>query len=124
VGAYTGRVPGMGVFSQVCSMGDHDLVSVVEGVFARVAVADIDAALPVYQQLSASTEVRWFRFGDIEVAWVGHFLLLRGAPETIEKYQRVATLHVSHIHAAAIVVSAGGVARHPDRAIFEYIKPR
>ncbi|MGH3511972.1 MAG: VOC family protein [Pseudonocardiaceae bacterium] len=121
-------------------MGDHDLVSVVEGVLARVAVADIDAALPVYEQLSDSTEMRRFRVGDVELAWVGDFLLLSGSPEAIEKYHRVATLLVNDIHAAAaIVVSAGGVvlegpgeapngprmiARHPDGAIFEYIEPR
>ncbi|MGH3570792.1 MAG: VOC family protein, partial [Pseudonocardiaceae bacterium] len=131
---------GDGVFYEVCSMGDHDLVSVVEGVLARVAVADIDAALPVYEQLSDSTEMRRFRVGDVELAWVGDFLLLSGSPEAIEKYHRVATLLVNDIHAAAaIVVSAGGVvlegpgeapngprmiARHPDGAIFEYIEPR
>ena len=115
-------------------------VSVVEGVLARVVVDEIDSGLPIYERLSAGSPLRRFNFRDVELAWVGHFLLLSGSAEATQKYQRVATLLVNEIDAAAaIVTSCGGVvldgpgeapngsrmiARHPDGAVFEYIQPR
>jgi predicted enzyme related to lactoylglutathione lyase len=115
-------------------------MSVVMAVLARVIVEDIDAALPTYQQLSGSAEVRRFQFRDVELAWIGNFLLLSGPPESMAGYQRVATLIVNDMDAAVTaIVSNGGtvlegpaeapngprlIARHGDGAVFEYIQPR
>jgi hypothetical protein len=116
------------------------VMSIVSAVLARVVVEDIDQALPIYEALSGADGVRRFQFGDVELAWVGNFLLLSGAPDSLANYQRVATLIVSDMAAAVAVVreNAGTVlegpgdapngprmiARHGDGDVFEYIEPR
>lgn len=111
----------------------------VTGVLARVEVADLDAALPLYRQLTGTGEVRRFRAGPVELAWVGHFLLLQGPPGDLERVRRVATVLVADVEAVAAAVRAAGgellegpaagpngprlVARHPDGAVLEYIQP-
>jgi predicted enzyme related to lactoylglutathione lyase len=117
-------------------------MSLVQAVLARVIVDDIDRALPLYQQLSGSSpeEIRRFAFRDVQLAWVGSFLLLSGPPAALVSYQRTATLLVSDVTAAAALVTAAGgtllegpddgpngprlITRHPDGSIFEYIQPR
>lgn len=115
------------------------IMPIVEAVLARVFVSDIDQALPLYAALSGATEVRRFGFRDVELAWVGSFLLLSGPPEALAQYERVATLLVNDIDAAAAAVQAHGgtvlegpddapngprmIARHGDGAVFEYIQP-
>jgi predicted enzyme related to lactoylglutathione lyase len=114
-------------------------MTIVTAVLARVVVEDLDAALPLYERLSGATPRR-FNFRDVELAWVGSFLLLKGDPQAIAKYQRVATLIVSDLRAATDAVAALGgdviegpseapngqrmIAQHPDGAVFEYIQPR
>ena len=113
-------------------------MAIVDAVLARVSVANIDLALPLYVALSGTKEIRRFRFGDVELAWVGNFLLLSGPPESMAGYQRVATLIVNNISAAVSAVEANGgavlegpaeapngprmIARHGDGAVFEYIE--
>ena len=110
---------------------------IVHTVLARVFVDDIQAALPVYQALSED-EPKRFRFRDIELAWVGSFLLLKAPPEQQHLYNRVATLLTADIELAVEHLTlAGGdilegpapgpygarmIARHEDGSIFEYIE--
>jgi hypothetical protein len=111
-------------------------MSVVREVLARVEVDNIDTALETYCSLAGTTQVRRFRFGDVELAWVGPFLLLAGTD--LARVRRTATLLVTDIHAAEnLVTGAGGtilegpapapngarmIARHADGAVFEYIE--
>jgi hypothetical protein len=113
---------------------------IVRSVLARVFVDDVDLALPTYQKLSGEPAPRRFRFRDINLAWVGPFLLLDVPAEQRADYERVATLLVDDLDAAvAAVVSTGGtvlegpdpapngprmIARHTDGALFEYIQPQ
>ncbi|SFJ33103.1 hypothetical protein [Amycolatopsis sacchari] len=112
---------------------------IVERVLARVEVDDLEAALDTYRVLAGTTEVRRFRFGAVELAWVGPFLLLAGEAEELSRVRRTATLLVADIEAAGAAVTAGGgqvlegpgegpngarmIARHGDGAVFEYIQP-
>jgi predicted enzyme related to lactoylglutathione lyase len=116
------------------------VMPIVEVVLARVFVDDIDGALPLYETLSGTSDVRRFSFRDVELAWVGNFLLLSGPAESLTSYQRVATLIVNDIDAAAIAVESNGgtvlegpaeapngprkIGRHGDGAVFEYIELR
>ena len=111
-------------------------MSNVHAVLARVAVPDLEAALPLYQELAGVTEVRRFGFRDVELAQVGPFLLLAGntAPYT----GRTATLLVESLAPVLSALEAAGgevvegpspapngarlIARHPDGATFEYIE--
>src|SRR5581483_10844490 len=70
----------------------------VRDVLARVRVDSIERALPVYRRLSGADAVRRFSFRDVEVAWVGPFLLLSGPRGSIEQHaDRVATLLVDDV---------------------------
>ena len=106
------------------------------GVIARIVVDDLDAAIPLYQRLSEVPEVQRFRFGAVELASVGPFLLLAG--DTAAVSNRVATLLVKDLGPVVEAIqSAGGelldgpaagpngdrlIARNPDGAVFEYIQ--
>lgn len=108
----------------------------ITAVIARVFVDDLDQAVPLYQTLSGVTEVRRFRFRDVELASVGPFLLLSG--DTAPYRNRVATLQVEQLEPViAAIERAGGqvlegpspagsgerlIARHPDGSVFEYLK--
>jgi hypothetical protein len=70
-------------------------MSNISGVVARVFVDDLDAAIPLYQQLAQTTAVNRFGFRDVRLAQVGPFLLLSG---DTPRY------------------------RDPDGAVFEYIE--
>jgi predicted enzyme related to lactoylglutathione lyase len=113
------------------------LMSLIQGVVARVEVADIDAALPVYEKLTGVTGRRSSRRG-VELAWLGQIVLLSGPEELLARYRRAATLLVEDMAAAMTVVTAAGgevlegpgeipggvraIARHPDGAVFEYLE--
>jgi predicted enzyme related to lactoylglutathione lyase len=108
----------------------------INGVLARVFVSDLDAAIPLYQQLAGVAEVNRFTFRDVQLASVGPFLLLAG--NTAAYRDRVATILVSRLPPIIDAIeSAGGqivegpspapngarlIARHPDGSIFEYIE--
>jgi hypothetical protein len=66
-------------------------------VSARVIVPDLDAALPLYQALAGVTEVRRFSFRDVELAWVGPFLLLSGDTERYRDRESPTRCHVRRL---------------------------
>ncbi len=110
----------------------------VEQVLARVYIDDLDAALPLYERLAEGAPVRRFGFRAVELAWVGPFLLLAGAPDDLAPLRdRAATVLVDDIGAVAAEITAAGgellegpgpapngsrlIARHPDSTVFEYL---
>lgn len=111
---------------------------IVHEALVRVEVGDVDSALETYRALAGTEDVTRFRFGEIDLAWVGHFLLLSGSAAELARVRRSATLLVEDINAAkAVVTRTGGailegpspapngarmIARHADGAIFEYIE--
>ena len=111
-------------------------MSNISGVVARVFVDDLDAAIPLYQQLAQTTAVNRFGFRDVRLAQVGPFLLLSG--DTARYRDRVATILVRHLPPVVAAIQAAGghilegpapapngdrlIARHPDGAVFEYIE--
>jgi predicted enzyme related to lactoylglutathione lyase len=111
-------------------------MSNIIGVLARVFVDDLDAALVLYRSLADGQEPVRFRFGAVELARVGPFLLLSG--DTAAYRNRVATLLVRALEPVMTELErAGGeilegpspaprgrrlIARHPDGAVFEYIE--
>ncbi|KIF68107.1 hypothetical protein HY68_04730 [Streptomyces sp. AcH 505] len=117
-------------------MAVAESMSNITGVVARVFVADLEAAIPLYRQLAQTTAVNRFAFHNVQLAQVGPFLLLSG--DTAAYRDRVATLLVREIPPViAAVERAGGqilegpspapngdrlIARHPDGSIFEYIE--
>jgi predicted enzyme related to lactoylglutathione lyase len=112
---------------------------VIRQVLARVYVASLDEALPLYRRLAGDAPVQRFEFRGIELARVGPFLLLAGSADRLAAYRdRVASLIVANIdEVARAIEEAGGVllegpapapngarliARHPDGAVFEYLE--
>ncbi|AJT42843.1 VOC family protein [Psychromicrobium lacuslunae] len=114
------------------SESDSNIVEVV----ARVYVEDLNAALPLYQQLSGGGDPHRFGFRDIQLAKIGSFLLIQGADEEVRSH--TATIAVRDISLVEAAISeAGGallegptpgpngprlIARHPDGNIIEYIQ--
>lgn len=112
-------------------MSDSNIVSVL----ARVYVDDLDASLPLYQQLTGAEPHR-FSYGPMSLARVGSYILVQGAPDDVRKHG--ATIAVRDVAVVLEAVKAGGgealegpaagpngsrmVARHGDGAIFEYIE--
>ncbi|GAB3569252.1 hypothetical protein GCM10027445_20760 [Amycolatopsis endophytica] len=111
---------------------------IVHDALVRVEVEDLDSALETYRALAGTNEVTRFRFGGIDLAWVGRFLLLAGPTAELALVRRTATLLVEDIDAArTLVADSGGkileepspapngarmIARHADGAVFEYIE--
>jgi predicted enzyme related to lactoylglutathione lyase len=110
----------------------------IRAMIADVEVENLDAAIPFYRELAGDVEVRRFPYRELELALVGPFLLYSGP---LEKYvSQTATVVVDSLDAVLEALSkAGGevleapnevpngtriVARHPDGAVFEYMKPR
>ena len=111
----------------------------IRGALAQVWVPDVEAALPLYQRLAGSDEIRRIRSDELDLARVGPFLLLTGSTEATAPYRdRVATLLVDDmdetraalLDAGASLVEGPGdglagihmIARHPDGAVFEYLQ--
>lgn len=110
-------------------------MSNISKVLARVFVPDLDAAVPLYEEL-AQARAEKFGFRDVELARVGPFLLLAG--NTAAYRDRTATIQVASLAPVlAALETAGGevvegpapapkgvrlIARHPDGAVFEYIE--
>jgi predicted enzyme related to lactoylglutathione lyase len=104
-------------------------------VLARVFVSDLNAAIPLYEEL-AQAQAERFAFRGVELARIGPFLLLAG--DTAGYRDRTATIQVASLEPVlAALKSAGGevvegpapapngarlIARHPDGAVFEYIE--
>jgi hypothetical protein len=107
----------------------------ISEVLARVFVPDIDAAIPLYEEL-AQAQAEKFSFRDVELARVGPFLLLAG--DATAYLNRTATITVRSLAPVlAALKTAGGeviegpapapngprlIARHPDGSVFEYIE--
>jgi predicted enzyme related to lactoylglutathione lyase len=107
----------------------------ITGILARVFVPDLEAAIPLYEELAQAPAAK-FGFRDVELARVGPFLLLAG--NTAAYRDRTATIQVADLAPVlAALESAAGeilegpspapngtrlIARHPDGAIFEYIE--
>lgn len=111
-------------------------MSNISAVVARVFVADLDAAIPLYQELAQVERVDRFAFRGVRLARVGPFLLLSG--DTAAYRDRVATVLVRRLAPVlAALERAGGqvldgpspgpngarlIACHPDGSVFEYIE--
>ena len=78
----------------------------ITGVLARVFVPDLEAAIPLYQELSGAGEVHRFGFRDVELARVGPFLLLAG--NTAAYQDRVATILVGALAPVITAIEAAG----------------
>lgn len=107
----------------------------ISKVLARVFVADLDAAIPLYEELAGAAAER-FGFRDVQLARVGPFLLLAG--NTAAYRDRTATIQVASLGPVLAALEAAGsqiiegpspapngarlITRHPDGAVFEYIE--
>lgn len=107
----------------------------ITNVIVRVFVDDLDQALPLYQRLAGTDQVKRFTFRDVELASVGPFLLLAG--NTAAYRNRVATLEVADLAPVIAALGDAGaevldgpaptsngerlIARHPDGSVFEYV---
>ncbi|NHN54669.1 hypothetical protein G9U51_02590 [Calidifontibacter sp. DB0510] len=105
---------------------------------ARIFVDDLAAALPLYRALADDAAPRLFEFGDVQLAWVGPFLLLEAPPARRAQLDRAATVLVENMEATVHELERYGgsvleppapgpngrrmVARHPDGAVLEYIE--
>jgi hypothetical protein len=88
----------------------------ITGVLARVFVPDLEAAIPLYQELSGASEVHCFGLRDIELARVGPFLLLAG--NTAAYRDRLATILAGALAPVitAIEAASGQVTEGPAPA--------
>lgn len=110
-------------------------MSNIKAMTVKIPVADLDTAIPLYQELAGTDAVTRFRYKDRELAAVGPFLLLSGPVNE----PHAATVIVASLDAVETALErAGGeiveprsqvpngtrlIARHPDGAVFEYIQP-
>ncbi|MFD5178150.1 VOC family protein [Nocardia sp. NPDC058379] len=107
--------------------------------YARLFVADLDRALPVYEKLAGTPADLRFRFEHAEIAAVGDFLVIAGPEESISAYrttigpvivddldaaQQFVTEIGGDITSGPIVSPTGRVvyARHPDGTHVEYVE--
>ncbi|MEU9977745.1 hypothetical protein [Streptomyces sp. NPDC051014] len=110
----------------------------IRAMVANVEVDDLDAAIPLYQELTGETEVRRFPYRELELALVGPFLLYSGP---VEKYvsqhgtvivgslapvlEALGTANAEILEAPNEVPNGTRiVARHPDGSVFEYMQLR
>jgi predicted enzyme related to lactoylglutathione lyase len=110
----------------------------ITAMVANVEVDDLEAAIPLYRDLAGGAEARRFTYKELDVAKVGPFLLYAGP---LEKYiSQTATVLVNDLTPVLDALAKAGaelledvnevpngtriVARHPDGAVFEYMKPR
>jgi predicted enzyme related to lactoylglutathione lyase len=117
---------------------ERAVTSNIRAMIADVEVENLEAAIPFYRELAGDVEVRRFPYRELELALVGPFLLYSGP---LEKYvSQTATVIVDSLDPVLEALKrAGGevleapnevpngtriVARHPDGAVFEYMKPR
>ncbi|WP_371540582.1 VOC family protein [Streptomyces sp. NBC_00466] len=108
----------------------------IAAVVARVYVEDLEAAIPLYQELAQVKAVDRFAFRDVQLARVGPFLLLSGNSTACQ--DRVATLLIRRLAPVLTALERVGghiidglspapngdrlIACHPDGSVFEYIE--
>ncbi|WP_026412908.1 glyoxalase/bleomycin resistance/dioxygenase family protein [Actinomadura oligospora] len=107
--------------------------------YARVYVDSLDAALPTFEALTAARPGLRFPYRDVELASIGGYLLVAGAPEALAPFRNVqATTIVDGLDdVLAIVEREGGeildgpnevptgrnlTVRHPGGAVIEYVE--
>jgi hypothetical protein len=109
----------------------------IRAVIANVPVADLDASVPLYQELTGGQDVKRFSYEALELASVGPFLLYSG--KWGDHPQQIATVIVESVvtvistlelHGAAVLEGPESVpngvrilARHPDGSVLEYLEP-
>ncbi|MFC8826622.1 VOC family protein [Streptomyces sp. NPDC057137] len=110
----------------------------IRAMIANVEVENLEEAIPLYQDLAGTAEVRRFPYRELELALVGPFLLYSGP---LEKYvsQNGTVLVESLTPVLDALAKAGAeiidepeevpngtriLARHPDGSVFEYLQPR
>ncbi|MEU7134396.1 VOC family protein [Streptomyces sp. NPDC046261] len=110
------------------------------GTSLRVCVADLEAAIAVYERLTGEEALR-FRRGGVAVAAVGCFFLMSGPEAELSVLRKItATVAVTDVDEALTDLQAVGadiiagplptpigrnlVARHPDGSVFEYVDRR
>lgn len=117
-------------------MNDRAEAPNITGVFARIYVEDLEAALPLYGELADGAPPFRFDYRDLSLATVGPFLLIQGAGEEIRSH--TSTISVRDLsRVAAAIERAGGtllegpapapngprlIARHPDGTVLEYLE--
>ncbi|MGA6207335.1 VOC family protein [Nocardia testacea] len=107
--------------------------------YARLFVADLDTALPLYESIVGATADLRFGFEQAELAAVGDFLLIACPPEHIDRYRSTVGPvivddldgSIARLTAATAVVTGGpftsatgrfAYLRHPDGADVEYVE--
>jgi hypothetical protein len=93
-------------------------MSNISSVVARVFVDDLEAAIPLYQQLAETTAVNRFGFRDVQLAQVGPFL--RHLPPVIAAIQAEGGQIMEG--PAPAPNDDRLIAGHPDGAVFGYIE--
>lgn len=111
----------------------------IRGVLIRVFVQNLEQSLEFYQRLTGEKAKTSFKYGQLEIAAVGRFLLIAGPDEATAPFRATAgTLDVDELEALEQVVTAAGgqvlippqrvptgrnmTLRHPDGAVFEYVE--
>jgi predicted enzyme related to lactoylglutathione lyase len=111
-------------------------MSNITTVVLKVAVPDLESALPFYQALTGADQVDRFGYAAVKLAHVGNFLLIEGAPNG--RPAQSAGIFVRSLgDLLSSVESAGGellegpddtpngrrvIIRHPDGIEFEYLE--
>ncbi|MGW4844358.1 VOC family protein [Nocardia brasiliensis] len=107
--------------------------------YARLFVTDLDTALPTYEKLVGAPADLRFVFEQAELAAVGDFLLIAGAPEHTDRYRATAgPVLVDDLDELITVLTATGATitggpahsetgrfaylRHADGATVEYVQ--
>lgn len=109
----------------------------IMGTTLRICVDDLEAAVAFYEDLTASSALRFER-GGVSVAAIGCFLLMSGPESELEILRKVtATIAVKDVDEAHASLTRVGarilagpvptpvgrnlIAVHPDGSVFEYV---
>ncbi|MEV6279970.1 VOC family protein [Nocardia sp. NPDC051832] len=107
--------------------------------YARLFVADLDLALPLYERMVGGTADLRFGFEQAELAAIGDFLLIAGRPEHTDRYRAtVGPVIVDDLNVAITELADSGAEltggpfisetgrfaylRHPDGVTVEYVE--
>jgi len=108
----------------------------ITGIVPKIAVSDLDSAIPFYERLTGAKLAQRFSYGTVALASVGDFLLIEGGsdyqPEQsalifVESLEEVIDL-VARTNGQILEGPADvpngrrAVIRHPDGSEFEYLQ--